>query len=471
MSDGKKGINRRRFLQAAGYSAVAGSLIGTAGFLQRAQAATLQSKGAGGYKALVCVILDGGADSYNMFLPRVPGTLNPATDYDVYAQTRQNMAIGYNEQSNTWDPSSILSLNNSDMGFNPVMSGLRGLYDSGRLAVVPNVGSLIEPATKSQIEIGSVQLPPQLFSHSDQSVQWQKAYSNSVENRGWFGRVGDLLSSLNSSPSPSMNISVIGSNVLQVGETVVPYSISTNGPIGLETGWDPNGDKLATIEALMATADNIFGSEHSVVKQRAQDNFDLIDGALQALPPLNTVFPNTWLGDQLHIVARMIAIRSALGASRQTFVVSSGGWDTHDDQLGALPGLIQELDEAITAFYNATVELNSPGQTDVSGNVTTFTQTEFSRTLNSNGNGTDHGWGGNQFVVGDSVNGGQIYGNLPDLTLEGPDDIDRGRIIPSIAVEQYAATLSTWFGVQSGDLNTVYPNLANFASNNLGFMT
>ncbi len=460
-----KGIDltRRNLLKAAGYAAVSGSFLGTAGLLQRAQAASLAAKG-GGYKALVCVLLQGGADSYNIFVPRMINTGNPATDYDVYAQTRQNMAVGYDEGTGTWSPASILPLNGTDFGLNPMLPGLQGLYNGGRLAGVLNVGSMIEPVTKAQILAGTVTLPPQLFSHSDQSIQWQTAHADSVVNRGWFGKVGDLLSVLNASPSPSMNISVADTNLLQVGDTVVPYAIGTDGPIGLETGWDPNGDRLATVEALMDGAAGLFESEHAAIKRRAQDNFDLIDAALQAQPPLATAFPSTWLGDQLEIVARMIGIRGALGASRQTFVVQLSGWDTHDNQPADLPGLLAELDGALAAFYSATVELG------VAVDVTTFTQTEFSRTLNSNGNGTDHGWGGHQLVLGDAVTGGQLYGIAPDLTLDGPDDLDRGRIVPTASVEQYAATLATWFGVQGGDLGTVFPNLGNFGASDLGFM-
>lgn len=473
-------MNRRRFLSAASCAAVSGSALGTMGFLQRAQALTQQQKGFNDYRALVCVLLDGGADTYNMLLPRLQGTGNPATDYNTYSASRQNMAVGYDEASNTWSPASILPLNPSTvdpagaMGLNPAMTGLQGLYNSNRLAVVSNLGSLVEPASKSQIETGGVQLPPQLFSHSDQQLQWQKAYAENVTNRGWFGRVADLVAPFNTNQSPSMNISVVGNNLLQVGNNVVPYSISTDGPIGIQTGWDPNGDRLATVEALMANAGDLFGGEYALVKQRAQDNFDLIDAALGALGDDDALFgaqvaagfpTDSYFFDQLKIVARMIAIRGSLGVERQTFVVDLGGWDTHDSQQADLPLLIQELDAGLAAFDAALTAIG------VGDQVTTFTQSEFSRTLNSNGNGTDHGWGTHQFVMGGAVQGGQIYGTLPDLTIDGPDDIDRGRIIPSLAVDQYAATLARWFGVADGDLDTVFPNLTNFSSPNLGFLS
>ncbi|GJM08481.1 MAG: Tat pathway signal protein [Lysobacteraceae bacterium] len=459
-----KAINRRRFLQAMCSSAVAGGWMGTLGTMQRAHAASSLAARGTDYKALVCIFLDGGADTYNILLPRVAGTGDPSTDYNTYTASRTNMAIGYDEMTGTWDPSSILALNGTNIGLNPALTGLQSLFNSGQTAAVANIGSLIEPVTKAEILSGSAVLPPQLFSHSDQSIQWQTAYGDGPGNTGWFGRAADLLQSMNGSGSPSMNISVVGNNLLQVGDTVFPYSISTDGPIALNVGWDPNDSRRNLVEALMAAGTGMFETEHSAIKQRSLDNFDLINSALDARPPLTTAFPDTWLGDQLHMVARMIDIRNDLGASRQTFVVNTGGWDTHDGQLADLPDLIDNIGACIAAFYDATVELG------VQNDVTSFTQTEFSRTLNSNGNGTDHGWGGHHFVTGGAVNGGQIYGTMPDLTLEGPDDIDRGRIIPTQSVDQYAATLASWFGVQPGDMDTVFPNLGNYASSDLGFM-
>ncbi len=473
----RKPFSRRDFLQVAGFTAVSGSTLGTLGLLQRAQAATLSQKGFNDYRALVCIALGGGADTYNMLVPSANSS-NPATDYGTYAETRQNMAVGYDADAGTWNPSSILPLNGTSMGLNPAFSGLQGLYNSGDLAIVSNVGSLIEPVTKAQIEVGNVSLPPQLFSHSDQYIQWERAYADSQQNRGWFGRVADLLTSSNTAQSPSMNISVIGSNLLQVGNVVQPYSISTSGPLGLQTGWDPDGEKLAVIESIMGTSDNLFATEYSQIKERAQDNYDLIYDALYQTDEteadadvrvfgqaLVDSFPvDNWLWSQLKIVARMIDIRNVLQVERQTFVVELGGWDTHDNQNADLPDLLNQLDEAMTAFNAALNHLS------MSNSVTTFTQSEFSRTLNSNGNGTDHGWGSHQLVMGGAVLGGQIYGELPNLVLDGPQDIDRGRIIPTLAVEQYAATLSRWFGVPSGDLTTVFPNLGNFSQQTLNFL-
>jgi uncharacterized protein (DUF1501 family) len=432
---------------------MATSSYGLLGALQRAQAGTLDCSS--DYRALVCVFLDGGADSYNMVVPMASGTGNPSTDYDTYLQSRSNMAEAQG---------SLLSVGDGTFGLNPAFSALQPLYQSGNMAVVPNVGSLIEPVTKAQWEAGSVSLPPQLFSHSDQQIQWQTAHADSLLNQGWCGRVADLMhATCNGGSSLSMNISVVGSNVLQVGDSSVPYSIGTNGPIGLGLGYDPLDERRAVVEALMASNSHLFESEYGAVKQRALDNFDLINASLTNLGDLETAFPQfgttpSSLGRQLRIVAAMIAIRTALGANRQTFVVRIGGWDTHDNQIADLPARMQDLSDSMAAFYDATAQ--SP---DInSSEVTTFSFSEFSRTLNSNGNGTDHGWGGHQIVLGDAVSGGQIYGPMPDLTIDGPEDTGRGRIIPTMSVEQYVAPLAGWFGVPSGDLGTVFPNLGNF---------
>ena len=473
-----KRLDRRTFLKALSASAVAGTSWGTMGSLQLANAAA-SLKGVADYKALVCIYLDGGADSYNLLVPRVPGTGNPATDYNTYTSSRTNMAVGYDEDMQTWDPSSILTLNGTNMGLNPAMTGLQALYNTGDMAVVSNVGMLMENVTRQQILNGTANLPPQLFSHSDQSIQWHAGHAGTNGASGWFGRAGDLLHTMNATPGPSMNISITGNNVMQVGDAVFPYSVNESGPSGLFTGWwEPNaGPVRDTAMALAAASSGMFGSEHAAIKQRAHDNFLLIDGALQTFrgdpdddgnypdSPLFGVFPDTYLGNQLRMVAEMIGIRNDLGAQRQTFFVRLGSWDTHDAQNEALPELIGQLDSALSAFYQATVNLG------VANDVTAFTQSEFSRTMNSNGLGTDHGWGGHQFVVGGAVNGGQIYGTLPDLTLEGPDDFNRGRIIPTLATEQYGATLASWFGVSAGaDMNTVFPNLGEFSPNTLGFV-
>lgn len=217
-----------------------------------------------------------------------------------------------------------------------------------------------------------------------------------------------------------------------------------------------------------SASNQLLDIEHSAIKSRAIENLDLISATLadqENNNPITTPVPlNNYLGDQLKMAVRLIAIRGSIGTCRQTFFVRLSGWETHSNQLQEFPPLVQTLSNAIGAFYDTTVELGA------ANSVSTFTMSEFCRTVNSNGEGTDHGWGGHQFVVGGAVNGSQIIGDMPNLTLEGPDDVERGRNIPALAIEQYASTLASWFGVSNTDMNTVSPNLGEFGFSNLGFM-
>jgi len=466
-------MQRRSLLKSAGFAAVSSSLLGTLGGLQRAQAAA----GGSDYKALVCIYLDGGADCFNLLIPRDAGN-DPVSGHANYAEQRGGV---YDMDTNPGGMgvarSDILSLNGQSFGLHPGMEGMQSLFNANRLAAVANVGSLLEPVNKTVIESGTAKLPAQLFSHSDQNLQWHKAWADAQEPKGWFGRAADLLESLNDMTSPSMNISIHGNNVLQVGNNVVPYSMTPNGPEGLEVGHDEVGAPRIqnTVEAIMAESGHLFGVEYSTVKARAIENFEVLSAALDAqiITDNQTQFTpifhpagaeDNYLSNQLEMVARMIDVRSTVGASRQTYFVNLGGWDTHDGQIRDLPNLTRMLSEAMSRFDEAL------GLLGLGNDVTTFTMSEFSRTLNSNGNGTDHGWGGHQFVMGGAVNGGQIVGQMPQLILEGPQDVDRGRMIPTLAVEEYAATLARWFGVANGDLDTVFPNLNRFGSSDLGFM-
>jgi len=464
--------SRRDFLRNAAFAGVGGSMFSTMGLLQRAQAAAAGTD----YKALVCVYLAGGADSCNLIAPNTDRA-NPAEDYRVYLESRSGDTN--NGSGGMAVPrADLLNLSGVPYGLHPGMEGLQALFNSNKLAAVANVGTLVEPSTKDQVINNLVGLPSQLFSHSDQAQQWEKGYPQGSQPKGWLGKVADLVDDQNAKPAPSMNISLAGNNVLQVGDVVLPYSMnrydydaaepdrSSGGPIELFTGYARPEEAREAIEAIMATANNKFGRAYSEVKQRGIANFDLVSSALEQVPFVDAFAPynNDQFQQQLHMVARMIAIQSQLGAARQTYFVQLGGWDTHQDQLTDLPELTQRLSAGLSMFHQATMDLGVEDQ------VTAFTFTEFGRTLNSNGNGTDHGWGGHQFVMGGAVNGGDIYGTMPDLTLEGPDDMGRGRIVPTLAVEQYGATLARWFGVDNGDLGLVFPNLNRFGSSNLGFM-
>lgn len=414
----------------------------------------------GDYKALVCLFLHGGNDSYNMVIPR------SAAEYGVYAASRQNMAI---PQGNLL-PIGPLTPDGTDYGLHPSMSGIKSLFDQGRLAFVSNVGPLIEPTTRSDFLNKSVMLPPQLFSHNDQQDQWHSLKGTNVSNTGWAGRIADLIRDRVANQQLATNVSLHGSSLYQSAEETVAYVMGSNGPIpftGFSDSGDPNDlfyqQRLAFERLLDAEYDSVYARGFAEVQRRAVDSVDLVNGALAQAPALTTVFPQSELGNQLRTVAQMIAVNDVLEMERQIFLVEKGGFDSHDDQLQNQPVLLGDVSESVTAFYSA---LNEIGMAD---RVTTFTQSDFGRTLTSNGDGTDHAWGGIQFVVGDAVAGQDMYGIYPDLALGSDDDVGGGRMIPTTSADQYAATLARWFGIEEADITTVAPNIGNFAVQDLGF--
>ncbi|MEO8012099.1 MAG: DUF1501 domain-containing protein, partial [Dokdonella sp.] len=303
--------------------------------------------------------------------------------------------------------------------------------------------------------------------HSDQSVVWQQPAADLQVRRGWGGRLADIFYATNPNPDLSMNISVDGENVFQAGNSVVPYFVGQNGaetiPFVNEDSW--NANRRAAFVALRdAPHGHAMQRQYAAVMRRSMANGSDINLALASGTTLATAFPDTHLGRQLRMVARLVNVRSSLQMQRQIFFVGLGGFDTHDNQLEDQNDRLGELDGALAAFHAATVEMN------LADAITTFTASEFGRTASINGDGTDHGWGGHHLILGGAVNGRRIYGTLPNLSVGGPDDADWGQIIPTTAVDQYASTLSRWYGVASGDLSTVFPNIDRFASADLGFM-
>ena len=312
-------------------------------------------------------------------------------------------------------------------------------------------------------------LPPQLFSHNDQQDQWASLRGNVPSKTGWGGRMADLIRNSVTEQLMATNISVAGTDLFQSADETVAYVMGANGPLQFE-GFSTNPEDIryeqrqAFLRIVDASYDSIYERGFADVQRRAVDAADQVSAAIANVPPLNTVFPQSQLGTQLRTVARLIASRDELQMQRQIFFVAVGGFDSHDDQNQNQPGLLGGVSDAIAAFYDATVELQ------VDQMVTTFTQSDFGRTLTSNGDGTDHAWGGNQLVVGGAVNGGDLYGNYPVLEIGGPEDVGGGRIIPSTSADQYAATLSRWFGIPEVDLDVVAPSLSNFIQRDLGFM-
>lgn len=455
------GTSRREFLRCCA-AALGGAALGGLNLVNEALAAGPGSFSE--YRALVCVFLYGGNDSFNMLVP------TSSSEYAQYLDARAALAVPQQDLL----PITPTTPQTGSYGFNPACSELRDLFDQNRLAVLANVGPLIVPTTRADWQAKSVPLPPQLFSHSDQQEHWQTTLPGLNQKIGWAGRVAEQLSSVNGSSSISMNISIDGFNVLQRGTMGLPFNVGRNGIeslTGINTSNTRNSRRMDAFlellnESLASTSNHLFEREFARVQQETRENAVLLSDALENQPALQTSFPaDNRLAEQLEMVARLISIRDVVGAKRQIFFVGMGGWDTHGNQQGRHPGLLSQLSQGLSAFAEALTELS------VSDAVTTFTNSDFGRTLTSNGDGTDHGWGGHSLVLGGCVAGGDIYGTMPTLEIGGPDDTRSGRLIPTTSVDQYAATLAKWYGCDSGQLASIFPNLANFSTPDLGFMT
>ena len=447
-------INRREFLRNSTAAAVFASTPGLA---------YSQVVGGGApftdYKALVCVFLFGGNDSFNMLVPR------SNAEYNVYAQSRQNLAIAQQDLL----PITTPGTGNVLYGVHPTMTSLQQLYEAANVAFVTNVGPLVEPTTRDDFFAGSVALPPQLFSHNDQQDQWNSLKGNRTSKTGWAGRMADLIRVNVSGQQMATNASLFGNNLLQSADETIAYVMGPNGPLefaGFSTmpGEPGYEQRQAFLRVLEARYGSMYERAFAEVQQRAINTADTVSAAINSQPEPATVFPQSQLGGQLRTVARLIAARDELQMQRQVFFVATGGFDSHDNQNQDQPGLLADVSESMAAFYNAMSEI---GMTD---SVTAFTQSDFGRTLTSNGDGTDHAWGGNQMIVGGAVAGRQLYGSYPELQIGGPEDVGGGRFIPSTSADQFASTLAKWFGIPDVDLDLVAPNLANFAVRDLGFM-
>jgi uncharacterized protein (DUF1501 family) len=445
---------RRTFIRQAACAALTTSgILNTIFDLRRLSAATIPN--GSDYRALVCLFLYGGNDANNVIIP------HDANGYASYAAARGILAI---PQASLL-PLTLQNGDGRDFSFHPSLPELQGLFNQGHLGIVANVGTLVAPITRAQYLSGGAAVPPQLFSHADQSVQWQTSVPDHPGRTGWGGRMADVLHSLNGNSQISLSISIAGTNTFEVGNVVLPYSVSSDGSIGL-AGFDGSANANIRLQAfrdlLALPHNNLFEKAYSDTVTRAITANDLLTSALAGLPPLQTVFPATALAQQLNMVAKLIEARTNLGMRRQIFFCSVGGYDTHGDQLTGQANLLTELSQALNAFYSATIELG------VAQDVTAFTASDFGRTFPTNGSGSDHGWGSHQFVLGGAVQGGRLFGTFPTLAVNGPDDTGQGRWIPTTSVDEFSATLATWFGVSNSDLSIVLPNIGRFAHPNLG---
>ena len=443
---------RRDLLRLACCSAAGASLVSG---LSKFGLVSALAQGTSDYKALVCIFMFGGNDSNNMIVPI-------DSRYTQYVQARSVLAL---------PQSQLLPLQTNgqaNYGMHPNLPEMQGYFNQKNLAVLANVGTLVQPTTKAQYQAYQ-NLPENLYSHSDQQDQWQSAQLAGTPVSGWAGKVADNVQTFNASAQFPPILSISGNPIFCTGITSRPFTINPGQPPGLQ-GFDQTAASQARYTATqqLLTFDSglsMVQAANSVTGQ-AVKFAQVLSTALQNITPLQTKFPSNYLGQQLQQVAQVIAARSALGVQRQIFFVSYGGFDTHADQLPQQVQLLTDVSQSMSAFFQAAQELG------VANQVTAFTLSEFSRTLEPGSNGgSDHAWGSHQLILGGAVQGNQIYGTFPTLALGGPDDADQnGRWIPTTALDQYAATLATWFGVPAVNLPSIFPNLTNFPSSNLGFM-
>jgi uncharacterized protein (DUF1501 family) len=499
--------SRRAFLRQAAAFAGYGAAAPLALNLAALGSASAQTAG-GGYKALVCLFLFGGNDAYNMLLPtdaaswanyqsvrnQAPDPIAlraPGTPPDAGAAAGSPARLG-----------GVLPLDPIDaqgrsVALHPLMAGARDLFAAGRLAVVSNVGPLIRPTSKAEYRTASFPKPASLFSHNDQQSTWQSGAAEGA-TVGWGGRMGDLLMSANTRPLFT-SVSASGNAVWLAGRQVLQYQVSTAGAIriggaGASTlfGSATALERMRNVMRNARTGD-LLARDHAAVVGRSIDAEQLVSASLppanqapygtaglasgQADPllqydhPLTGARANNSLAAQLQVVARMIGARASLGAQRQVFFVSLGGFDTHDTQNRSHADLMARLAHAL-AYFDGVL-----GGMGLREQVTLFTASDFGRTFTSNGDGTDHGWGAHHLVMGGAVRGRNLYGRLPALGLAdgrndftSPDQIGNGSLLPSTSVDQYAATLGRWFGLADTQLLDVFPHLAHFSQRDLGFM-
>jgi uncharacterized protein (DUF1501 family) len=412
------------------------------------------------YRALVCVFLIGGNDSNNTIVQM------DDSNYQRYTSIRGDLAL----TGSNLTPAVTDAVTGAPYAFHAQLQELASLFSTKELAVVANVGSLVQPLTRAQYQSPQATLPSNLFSHSDQQFQWQSSIAQGNATTGWAGRVADYIAAqrMNSSSFPAF-LSVAGNTLEGTGATTQQVSLNPGKSLAL-TGFNSTAPSLARHEALtnLLTADTGVTLAQSANGTLANSIADAaaLGTALGKSAKLKTVFPKTSIGEQLQQIAEIIQVQSTLGMQRQIFFASLGGFDTHTNEINTHNLLYPQLSPALAAFYDALQELS------MAQNVTTFTESDFSRTLQpTTGGGSDHAWGSHHLVLGGAVKGGTVYGKFPQLILSGPDDADtRGRWIPTTSIDQYGATLSSWFGVPDSVLATVFPNFQNFGSQKLAFV-
>lgn len=473
---------RRQFIRQAACAALGTAALTSAIRDLRFMNAAVAQSNVVDYKALVCVFLQGGNDSNNLILPTIQ------SEYDNYAAIRTPvLAI----PQSAILPIASLTSDGHEYGLHPCCPELQTLFGEGKLAVLFNTGTLVYPMTRAQYKSGALMKPPQLFSHADQVTQWQTSIPDRAPLTGWGGRCADLMAAVQPGAPISLSVTLAGANTFEVGNAISQYSVSTSGAIALS---GVSGARLqALTNVLGLTNQNLQVQAYSSVAKHSIDSSAILNNAIAASSAANywtspfptTITPptggnafNSALSPQLKMIARLIeaghraVANGGFGMKRQIFFCGVGGYDLHTNQtpgpnntmVGSHANLLAELSQSLLAFQRAMEQLG------LSNNVTAFTASDFGRTFPSNGQGSDHGWGSHHLILGGAVKGQRTYGTFPTLAVNGPDDTSTGRWIPTTSIDQYFATLATWFGVDNSNLAIVFPNLGRFAMPNLGFV-
>jgi uncharacterized protein (DUF1501 family) len=463
-------ISRRKFLGQAGFAALGTTtLFSSLMNLHAINALASQpTKAEDNYKALVCILLSGGCDSFNLLVPR-------GDQYIDYAATRGNVALPLADLL----PLSVKNSEGKLFGLHPKFKSVQSLFEKEKAAFISSTGTLVYPITDvNDYHTNSYKAPKGLYSHSDQQYQWQTSIpQNRLTATGWAGRMADIIKSLNENKNISMNISLSGRNVFQAGNSVIEYAIKNTGAIGLKK---LEGGKSGVLNRVRNTAiDNLLSEEYNNILESTYAGFNQnsiaafteFSQAVDSVEPFTTPFSTGSLSQKMQMIARVIATHPILKMNRQTFFVEYGGWDHHSDLLANQDIMVEVLDNAIGEFYRALEEKG------MQNDVTLFTISDFSRTMTSNNSGTDHAWGGNSLVIGGNVKGNQIYGTFPELFLTNNPQLTSGRgiVIPKVSTDEYFAELALWFGLPPSSLKDVLPNIGNFytyspGSMPLGFM-
>ena len=436
-------LNRRQFLRSGLRSAMG---LGLASVVPLSVFSSMSASASEEYRAVICVLLAGGADSFNILVPR------GGTQYSHYQNRRSDLALSQ---------SSLLPLdgvnNGAQFGLHPAMTSLQQRFNAGQAAMIANVGPLVGPTNRASYEEGTAQLPLGLFSHSDQILSWQTAMPSTRSGTGFGGRLIDALAARNSGLTLAGNISLSGNNSFQAGSSSGAYSINAADGIRNISGYQDNAAFKQVVDQLLDGGESSRLQRVYADKIRsAIDTGDVFGAALAQATALTTPFAQDGFSTAMKRIAELISVREQLGVTRQTFFVTYGGWDHHEDTLAQQAQMLPALDAGLGQLMAATEELG------VSSQVTTFTISDFGRTLTSNGKGSDHGWGGNAMMLGGAVRGARIYGEFPELVEDHPLDVGRGRFLPSTASDAMFAEIAGWMGVSGDALMQVLPNWSAF---------